>query len=194
MNKLIWWLIWIVGNGIGFTLGELLGGRAGVPKLVSEATGLTSSVYWSAWSLVYGLAFGTVQALVLHRRLPSLNRVAWAVATAIGFAVGTTLAARPSFLFTPDIVLMAVVFGIVTGGCLGLTQWRALTNAVPHAIWWVPASILVWIVGETTAFTIGFGLQNTPIVGIVIGIISGLFLLVLWPKPRARPQLTQLNP
>ena len=190
MNKFTWWLIWIVANGIGFTLGELLGGRSGVPKLVSEATGLTSGMYWSAWSLVYGLAFGALQALVLHRRTPSLNRVAWAVATAIGFAVGTTLAARPSFLFTPNIVLMAVVFGIVTGGCLGLTQWRAFISAVPHAIGWVPASIVVWIMGETTAFTIGFGLQNTPIVGIVIGAISGLLLLVLWPAPAARSQLT----
>ena len=189
MNKLTWWLIWIVANGIGFTLGELLGGRSGVPKLVSEATGLTSGSYWSAWSLVYGLTFGTIQALVLHRRAPSLNRLAWAVATAIGFAAGTTLGARPSFAFVPNLVLMGVVYGIVVGGCLGLTQWRALTSAVPNAIWWVPATLVVWIVGETTAFIIGFGLRNTPIVGIVIGTISGLFLLVLWPAPPARPQL-----
>jgi len=190
MNKLTWWLIWIVANGIGFTLGELLGGRSGVPLRVSEATGLTSGAYWGAWSLLYGASFGTLQALVLRRRIPTLNVLAWVVATAIGFAVGTTVGARPSFVFSPNPVLMGVIYGIVVGGCLGLTQWRALHSALPGALRWLPASILVWIIGETAAFTIGFGLQNTPIVGIIIGAVSGLLLLWLWPAPNPRLEPT----
>lgn len=188
MNKLTWWLIWIIANGIGFTLGEFLGGRSGVPKMVSDATGLTSGAFWGVWSLLYGLSFGTFQAFVLRRRLPTLNVLAWAAASAVGFAIGTTLGARPSFALSETVVIIAVVFGIIVGGCLGLAQWRALAPVVPNSIAWVPASIIVWIIGETVAFTIGFGIQNTPIVGLVIGAVSGLLLLILWPNPAAQAQ------
>jgi hypothetical protein len=52
---------------------------------------------------------------------------------------------------------------------------------------WVPACVLVWVVGEWVAFVLGFQFQNTPVVGATIGAVSGLLLLWLCPRIVALP-------
>jgi hypothetical protein len=142
--------------------------------------------------------FGTLQAFALKHYVPALSRKLWAVATALGFAGGVTVGAPISFfvahfndtlasLFSDSASYLAwgIVFGIVVGSSLGITQWYALRGILAAPFRWFFACIATWIVGESVAFWLGFKLYNTPVVGAVIGALSGILFVLMWPTHRS---------
>ena len=189
IGKQVRWLAaWVVLNIIGFSLGEMLGGRTGLLKVFSEWSGIHSGGLWVAGCLPYGFAFGFCSRLALqpgwrnNAGMPWLQRWAWPMACAIGYAVGIGVGEKLSFAVAPVPALLGVTFGVFVGLFLGIAQALALRNRCGSAWQWVLSCMLVWIIGEAVAFALGFEFRNTPVVGAVIGAASGVFMLRLCPR------------
>ncbi len=185
-KKTKWLILWILANIIGFSLGELIGGRNGLFGWVAARLGIHSGWWWVAGCVPYGFMFGLCQRLLmqpkLNRQIPSHQLWAWPIACAVGYAAGIGIGEKFTFGIAPDPALFGPVYGIYVGLFLGSTQAITLRSQCAKVWRWVPACILVWAIGEWAAFALGFQFRNTPIVGAVIGAVSGLLLLRLCPR------------
>jgi hypothetical protein len=187
-KKALWLALWILANVIGFSLGELIGGRTGLFGLISNWVGIKAGWWWVAGCVPYGFMFGLCQRLLMQPAFTSQPRItpqqfwAWPIACAVGYAVGIGIGEKFTFGIAPDPALFGPVFGIYVGLLLGIAQAIALRSQCAKVWRWIPACILVWAIGEWAAFVLGFQFRNTPIVGAVIGAVSGLLLLRLCPR------------
>ena len=100
-----------------------------------------------------GLLTGLFQYLLLRR---CWSRIGWwIVATSLGWVLlATVMVLRyPLYLrFGPDFTYtwLPVITYIICGGIAGLAQWLLLRRRLPHATWWIAASILGWgLIGLT---------------------------------------------
>jgi hypothetical protein len=96
--------------------------------------------------LLLGLLAGSVQYLLLRRHLPRMG--GWIAATTLGLVLGFVagrLLLHPLYaiLGSPWLGILATV---LTGTSMGLAQWWVLRQRVRHAAWWIPASVLGWLV------------------------------------------------
>jgi hypothetical protein len=186
-KKAKWLTLWVLANVIGFSLGELIGGRTGLFGLISNWSGIKAGWWWVAGCVPYGFMFGLCQRTLMQPKLTRLTSPrqfwAWPIACAIGYAAGIGIGEKFTFGTAPNPTLFGPVFGIYVGLLLGIAQAFVLRNQCTSAWRWVPACMLVWAIGEWAAFVLGFQFRNTPIVGAVIGAVSGLLLLWLCPRP-----------
>lgn len=184
----------------GITLGEYVIGLAGVllahaVKSDSVVTIVTSSVGWvgllvivlgtmkiNDWNLYSaGLGVvnfaGTVFGRTVHRG---------AVTMAVG-VVGSLLAAGGILdRFTDFLILLGVVFppisGIMVAEYFVVKRWRGdldrsrAVGALPvSAPTWVPATLVIWVVGAAVGQFVQWGLPsiNSLLVGFVLYVVAG---------------------
>jgi hypothetical protein len=165
------WLLWTTVNAFAFPLANTLAGDHVIPPGI-------------AGDLIYGLIFGALQTSVLYVLLHAHRRIlfGWLFASSIGFAAGIFLAIRVSLALTNNQILLPIVFGIIVGAVLGIAQWlilRLTTNSTNAALWWIPVSMLAWVVGESIAFHSGFVAVFVVLVGAGIGAVTGVALIFL---------------
>jgi hypothetical protein len=107
----------------------------------------------------------------------------WIIASVIGFTLGVRLGARYAPQISDQEPWLGLIFGIMVGGCLGVMEWAAVRwLGVLHArspIWWLPASIIAWIIGEAIAFASDFSQATVPLVALGIALTTGVALMRL---------------
>jgi hypothetical protein len=164
------YILWLFAHLLGFPLGEMIGGREGVPGILGD--------------LFYGLSFGLPQTLVLLscRKILRSWLYLWPVVSALGFTLGVRVGAKISFLFSSETTELSIIFGIIVGTCVGLLQLPVILRFGRQGLIWLPVSILAWISGEFLAFQTHFQAEAVPLVGMVIGTINGLALTWLVSK------------
>jgi len=100
-----------------------------------------------------GLLTGCFQYLLLRRYWPHIGW--WILATSLGWVILAAvmvlrypLSLRFGFEFT--LTWLPVITYIICGLIAGLAQWLLLRRRLPHATWWIAASILGWgLIGLT---------------------------------------------
>ena len=186
-----WLALWVVANIIGFSLGELVGGRTGLFGLIGNLRGIDAGWWWMVGCLPYGFLFGLCEKVLmqpspanrLHPGYPTFWQTwSWPIASAVGYAIGIGFGEKFTYGLVPNPIFLGPVFGLFVGLFLGIAQAIALQGQCAHSWRWVPACVLVWVIGEWAAFVLGFQFRSTPIVGAVIGTVSGLMLLWLCPR------------
>lgn len=129
-------------NALGFGVGTLIAGdgaplRNSLPKLAAE--------------VIYGVCIGLGQALGMLGFARRPNARLWIPLTAIGFVVGGIIGSRVAFSLAADSPLLATVFGVGMGGCVGLSQypaWRQLGHGASAVVY----TIISWVLLENLAF------------------------------------------
>lgn len=140
------WLWWVVANTIAFPLGCALG-LALAPVTVSVTrslgVGATDDQRITMGMIPsIGISLAIAQWLTLRRHLPQARW--WVLATIVGWVVGAaTIFTVVPVGVAPRLVEYVVAFGTI-GLALGVTQWPVLTRQVPHAGWWILASLVGW--------------------------------------------------
>jgi hypothetical protein len=128
-----------------------------------------------------GLAIGAAQWLVTTRRFGA--DAWWVVAYGLGWWAGMWCGFRYG-LFSPNPFIM----GASGGAIVGVMQWVTLRHHVPRAMWWVPASVLLSVLGCWSGVATGMYVYNhmssqataylvgSSVGGAVIGLLTGLTL------------------
>ena len=212
LNVLVAYFFWIIGTMIGWS--------AGILNLESNAETYMDIIFllpvYFANGLMIGLLVGAGQALVLRKFTDSISPWIWS--TILGYGLAFPVGLIISVLI-PSIVWIlqgeyllpfvepstAAIFlnmdDLFWGGFLiGFIQWRALKKIIPNpnrnkGILWVLAT---WFVFGMSIFiralTYGNFLDKFQmgIMGIVMGITTGLVLFVLLQNSPRRPITTQM--
>jgi hypothetical protein len=129
------------------------------------------------------------QWLLLRRRIPRSGY--WYLATAAGLMIGyfgLTGAASPALrgLSVPGSE-RGLISGMVIGLCLGVAQWAVLRRHMRLPGLWVVVSVLGWTSAGVAAVAIA-GESGTIapaliVMGVIVGVWTGLALAVLWKRP-----------
>jgi hypothetical protein len=207
---------WILVTALGNMLGAMIGPTAGetigfflgdqVETILQEIWKTLPSGYLSSMlagfvnGMVAGAILGFFQWLSLRRWIR--NAGWWILLTALGSAAAGLFG---SALFNYSLnVLAGTAFALLIGlvitspiSALFITfaQWLLLAKQFERSFWWIPASLLGWILGNIS-LAFGFfialilGLANTltegilgAAVGILIGLITGLALVFMLGGP-----------
>lgn len=210
----IFWMEWVGVNAVAELLGlgvTVIVAALVFPQLNPQMTGfavLASALLLIATGAFEGLCVGTLQWVVLRRRLYNFPWRKWAFPTIVGALAAWTLGMLPSTIMNtleasgtvvltgepPPFVMysMAAGMGFILGAILGIPQWWALSNYVPKAGIWIVANALAWAVGMPIIF-MGIdmiGAMGTSVVavavirtlilaGTAVGAIHGFFLIWL---------------
>jgi hypothetical protein len=205
------WRQWVAANSLAELAG--LGGSALVGAAVYQVVGdtavgtfLLALVMILAGTFLEGVLVGLLQWRVLRRAFPTMLRLSWVRATAVGAAIAWTLGMIPSTLMSltaetsstppPEInntmvYGLAAIMGLVLGPILAIPQWTVLRHHVRQAGWWIPANSLAWACGMVVVFigtsaippegiTPGVGLvllATLAVAGAIVGAIHGLALV-----------------
>jgi len=155
-------LVWTVSTLLGFVLFTVP-----IFPLFLLDRGLWGYLVWSAAGALVGLLIGTVVGYSQRRVLPP--HLAWAAswtwATALGWAIGGSLAVTMyggiTGLNRGELGLVGgALLGPVGGVGIGVGQWLLLRRHLPAAGWWIVATVGAWGAGAVS---------------------TGLLLTALWP-------------
>lgn len=179
------------GLGTTFVLGVLIApALGGDTSTATVLVGAVAAVLLG--TLLEGVVVGFFQAQALHRRLPTLARRAWIVATAIGAGLAWLLGMIPSTIMSlidrgafaaasppaePSTLMqlgLAVLLGLVLGPILAAAQLRVLRAQVSHAGRWIWANALAWALGMPVIFA---GMDRLPWESGGPRLYAGLFLV-----------------
>jgi len=185
------WRSWVLANALAEAVG--LGGAFALGYALISAQGaseggvavLTMAALAIGLGTLEGAIVGFAQGLVLHRALPAIAPVTWAVATASGAFAAWVLGVLPSVLMDvaqpvsaapaedmPDYLnfVFAVVLGAVTGPILAAAQWVVLRRHVAGAWRWLPANAAAWMVGMPVVFLAPMRLTEGMAIGSVVAL------------------------
>lgn len=162
-SRIALWLIWIFANSIGVLLTYFI-------SIVIVSQGFTvldvgAEVFalLPATGLLLGVTLGIMQWSVLRTRLKWV--IWWIPANIAGWTIGIVIS---SSLGSSSLV--AGLGWTVIGLTIGLAQWFILRNQVPDAVWWIPASIIGWIISGLIVMQLGpiGALAYAPITGLIL--------------------------
>jgi hypothetical protein len=180
-----------MGFPLGFILGELALGNAGIEICVGTMVGL-------------------MQWFVLRRVVTKSGF--WVLASIIGFLVSSGIHTAASYFWKiPDDLghlpgVLAWTLSFILGGTLtGLLQQRILCHQVRRSGWWVPVSATGWglgVIGLAIFFFVVPMMKNGPFVLLLIrnliaptvlgagllGIVTGATLIWLLRQPTQQEQ------
>ncbi len=172
------WLLWTIVSILGFVIG------IGLSLLSSEVLGETLSFF------AFGVVVGFAQWLVLRKVIQGSGW--WILATALGAPLGLAISN------IVHLSLVGVSVYVVAGGLgmaalglvIGIAQWWVLRRHLSKAGWWIFASTASWSVGGGAAWAIGLRffewikiVSDYAILGAIVGIITGLVLLLMMTVP-----------
>ncbi len=129
--------------------------------------------------VVLGTTVGIMQWLVLRRRVPRSGL--WILACAVSITTGSYVS---QVMWMYDIIVFGAVFGVL----VGITQWSVMRRWVHRAGWWVPASVIGWVLGW---FATSAGDFAAFLIGGIAGIITGFALAMLFKHPVQQAPLVQ---
>lgn len=182
----LYWLMWTLATACGWLggilinffainllgLGALGDELAANPDQVTQEMALLFMGMSFAVLFILGGSIGLLQWLVLRRLIPGVGR--WALATAIGFMVGS---------FAYPIFFMGV--GV------GLLQWLVLRRDLNKSGWWPLLSAMAWPAGYMAGMVLGSvgaplvsGLLSALISGLLVGALTGAILVWLLRQNR----------
>ena len=167
------WVMWLLGNAAGFTLGDFLGGQFGV---IRNGLMLDSRLLRLVAELTFGLVIGLSQLLVLRSMSPTIVHRRWAALTMVGFFTGGYIGKTISFAVTSNQVLLPIVFGVIMGSCVGIAQVVAIQLPLKRAVQWLPFSVAAWVIGEILSFSTSFRWYGMPLVGVMIACVLAIYL------------------
>lgn len=173
---------WIIANGWSEAAGlgtTFVIGRALAPWLEhATSAGVVLLDAFAAvllGTLLEGVLVGAAQEAVLRKRLASLRRRAWMLATAAGAALAWALGMIPSTVMAlaPDAAArspvaepgalaqyaLAAVLGLVAGPALGFAQWLVLRHHLARSARWLWANAAAWAIGMPLIFA---GMDYVP--------------------------------
>ena len=149
-------------------------------------------IFWNGTTIfvsgiVIGAVSGLVQWIILWRNTSPLW---WVLASAFGWGVGLSIGwywivARIvgwSALGHLGLVDSVVVYGIIVGAVVGLTQWSILRQPTSQVVWWVLASAASWGGGLNISWIVievviesrfVDGIAGVIIAGFIGGFIAG---------------------
>lgn len=200
MTTLAMMLAIVVGPTVGDTLGVFLGNAAEkTVQVIWKAlpSGYLASMLGGALNaLVGGIVIGGCQWLTLRHWVRKAGW--WIVLTGLGNMIGGFLGS--AFLNFVIVTLGGTAFALLLGLILSsgitalaitLPQWLFLISVSKKSFWWIPASLLGWVIGNSTVaigFYIGLsvGVANVlinailgGIGGLVLGVATGLALVYI---------------
>lgn len=163
-----YWLAWFLASTLGYGIGAILG-MSIAPRLFplevsAVANGMTLGV-------VTGLTGGYFQWVVLRERIARAGL--WGLASAIGFglAIGVVITTGTGRNFPVSGLLMAGIFGTVSG----MLQWLILRRRVQRAGWWLMATLFGSLVGAIAVPIAGviFDAGNWSLGVMIFGLVFG---------------------
>jgi len=175
-------ILWILGT----TFGPFVGLTFLLGYLAYDSYKWTTIVPVSL--VIIGILLGIGQWIILRTHLK--NMWAWIPLTAIGFLLGLFLGLYLGDRF--DSGYWNPSMPIAVGTVLGITQWPVIAKQVTRSILWIPMSIISWTIGLgitlvvfdhfTTNYilvnySLEFGAGLGLLCGILVGSISGIFLI-----------------
>jgi hypothetical protein len=190
------WLLWVTANTAGFGIG------IGVSFLTITFVG-------EIWSIIaFGILAGLAQWFVLRS---SIQQAGWWILASTLSAPLSILAANiindPFLLDLYDIFKIGIGF-LAIGLVYGLSQAIVLHNQMRKIGFWVVANLLGWLLGGyastysgflTAAVSIQQGtifdiIISYSIAGLIVGIVTGIVLVLLLKQPPPQPgKKTSLN-
>jgi hypothetical protein len=190
------WSAWVLANALGELFGLAIPALTGaalarwLPR--SSAASAIACFAMVTAGAIEGLLVGTAQWLVLRRVFPALSRGAWLGWTAGGAAFAWALGMLPSLLIgqgaaenannVPQITdlskyLLAAAMGGVLGPILAVPQWFVLRRHARHAVWWIPANAVAWMLGMPVVFfALSSVVQAESVLLMVVEASGALFL------------------
>jgi hypothetical protein len=180
------WVGWIVANAAGYALGFAVW-QSIFPSVRPALSASPGGILLVAgFGAVVGLSAGLAQAIVQRQGIA--RSASWALAVALGTAVGFTLAAKVSELLNglleprlgldllslTDAVLV-LSFGAIVGLCIGAVRWLLLLARDIQVARWMPASAVGLLIGYPLAIGVLELLPelDQPLVGLVFGGCAG---------------------
>ena len=198
-------LKWAAATALGFTTGQILGSLIG-----SMAGGLVLSVVGQVGATVIaialvgasvGITLGLAQRLTVPDEISSIKY--WALSSALGWAVGLTLAQLISWIgeVAQSDVLIGVPPLLVVGIAVGIVQWLAVRRAVQRSSLWIVSNAIGWMAGLPVAAILlqvtgslaaslgdsGVYLIAELLSGAVAGLVTGVTLGLLQQNPGPDP-------
>ncbi len=147
---------WIAGCAAAEAVGL---GTAAAAALLAAALGDGPGGVWPAvgvivaGGLVEGVCLGAMQAWLLAKSLPRLDRRAFVAVTVLIAGVGWAAGSAPMVVSADDgatgppllvVLLGAAGMGLLMGGLLGAAQAWTLRRAAPRPVAWVWANLAAW--------------------------------------------------
>jgi hypothetical protein len=184
------WLRWVIASFLGFAVGGMIGGF-----IMFAFHGELWRLGFAFFGPIFGAAGGIVQWFVLRQYIARSG--GWVLATAVSYTLATVAAPLIfSLPYSDPAVAGMVTFAAVAGIVGGILQWLVLRRKIPHAGWWMLASILGLVlgmgIGGPVAMTLGQAgreLEATVVFGILFGVgvgaIPGAALVWLLKHPKS---------
>lgn len=193
------WLLWVCATAIGELLGFIAPAIAGSTAAVVGLSDLERLPLLVLAGMIEGATFSCAQWLVLRRYLPELSGRTWIGATAVASGFAWTLGLIPSSISNLEAIPVAVLISgaIVIGSAflvlIGGAQWLALRQVTARAGWWILANAIGWPLGvivsiigiglipdsASVGLMIGMGVASAVMMGVIVGAITGGFLVWL---------------
>lgn len=160
--RLFWW--WVAANAAAYLI--IVTGGALLLALTSDATlqaastnrKLTITAVAVVASGLYGIVLGQLQWQILIRRMPTLPRRKWVVATFVPAFIAMTLVIGPEALNTLvsgsdpfSVFKNAFVQVFVLGPLIGVAQAAALQGQTARWKWWFVGNVTSWLFGAATS-------------------------------------------
>jgi serine/threonine-protein kinase len=134
-DRLLFILLWVLATSVGFISMSILFETTYHPAYPE------SMLRWISVGAVASLA----QWLVLQRHF--YQHWLWIIASVLGFGIGFYLPEVLDFWyqsFTMDLLALLIV-----SGTIGILQWLVLRRWVYNAGWWVPATVIGFLLADT---------------------------------------------
>ncbi len=196
------WLRWVLASIMAGTIGLALGDFPSGVGFLLRGTDMSDESGWTdGWAVIVagilvGMVFGAMQWLILRQKIGRLRW--WFPASVVGFAVGFPVVwsiggsgggSEYAHHALPHVLdPSGTLGGAIIGFLVGLAQWLVLRRKLSRAVWWVPASIVGFVLGWLAAVA---GPADGPgahfigglAFGATLGAITGSVLVWLLRRP-----------
>jgi hypothetical protein len=184
---------WALAAYAGLPIGQVVTAEGGRDAILSA--GITMGIL----GMLIGGMIGASQWMYLRWRLREANW--WIPATSLGWGIGLPLALWINLL--AGMGLSAILYGVVIGVAVGMGQWLLLKRSTTPAGRWVFMSVVALPIGIALTglldqlFILWSGQEweqvrwftafSGGVAGLVVGLLTGITLLVLLARRRGNP-------
>ena len=192
------WTLWALATAFGWSLAAYAGlpiGRVVLAEGGPEAI-FSVGVTMGVLGMLIGGMIGASQWMYLRWRMRDANW--WIPATSLGWGIGLPFALWINLL--AGLGLSAFLYGVVIGGAVGLGQWVLLKRSTSPAGKWILISVVALPIGIALTGLIDqrlilwsgieseqarwFTAFSGGVAGLVVGLLTGMTLLVLLARRR----------
>ena len=149
------------------------------PNSLSPSTwAFVQIMIWLLAGCFAGYTLGVFQTGAPSARDFRSNR--WPIATMLGLGAGFIGYGYSSLVSNHlETTVFFGIFGALVGGLAGWMQWLILRRRYSQAVWWIPASMIIWALGFFSVFKVQVGLLSAISLPIVSALTSVVLLWLL---------------